>query len=242
MKEPTVIKKTVPKRPLTLSVDIGGTGIKMMVLDANGKPITERIREETPHPATKNAVLKVIYKMISAHSDFDRISVGFPGVVVHGVVKTAPNLDFSWEGCNLEKLLITKTQKPARVINDAGVQGYGDIKGQGVELVITLGTGMGCSLFVNGTYVPNLELAHHPFHKDKTYEEFLGNHALKKQGKKKWNKHVKQAFELMQRIFNFDTLYVGGGNAKNISFKLPKNIKLCDNTAGILGGIKLWEH
>ena len=76
------------------------------------------------------------------------------------------------------------------MLNDAGVQGYGVIEGKGVEMVLTFGTGMGCALYMDGKYVPNLELAHHPFKKGKTYEEYVGKAALKKVGKKKWNKRV----------------------------------------------------
>jgi polyphosphate glucokinase len=230
-----------PKGPLTLAIDIGGTGLKMMVLDANATPVTERTKVPTPRPAKPKAIIDALMQMIKSHGSFDRISVGFPGVVQKGVVKTAPNLDKSWEGVDLQKKLKSLTKKPTQVANDADVQGYGDIKGKGVELVITLGTGMGSALFLEGKLVPNLELGHHPLKKDETYEDLLGKAALQKHGTKKWNKNLLHAIDVMSRIFNFDQLFVGGGNAAHVKIKLPENVRLTNNIAGLLGGVKLWN-
>jgi polyphosphate glucokinase len=108
--------------------------------------------------------------------------------------------------------------------------------------VLTLGTGMGFALYVDGHYVPNLEMAHHPFRKKKTYEELVGNAALHKVGKKRWNRRVKKVIEQLAPIFNYRVLYLGGGNAKEIDFELPANVKLIENIAGLLGGVKLWQQ
>ena len=228
--------------PKTLSIDIGGTGIKMMVLNAKGEAITERTRLPTPRPATPEAMIKTMVSMFDKHGDFDRVSAGFPGVVHQGVVHTAPNLDPSWANIDLAKQLSDHSGKPARVANDADVQGLGDIEGKGVEMVITLGTGMGAALFVDGKLVPNLELGHHPLTKNKTYEDLLSKEALAADGKKKWSKHALFAIETIQKIFNYDTLYVGGGNASHLKFELPPNVKKTKNIAGILGGIRLWDN
>lgn len=225
----------------TLAIDIGGTGLKMMVVDVKGHPLTERTRVETPRPATPKAVIESLEAMLKKHGVFDRVSIGFPGVVKSGVVKTAPNLDPSWANFPLEKRFVQIVKKPTRVCNDADVQGFADITGQGVEMVITLGTGMGAALYLDGQLVPNLELGHHPFRKGYTYEELLGEKALLKRGDKKWNKNLLRAIELMYRIFNFDRLYIGGGNARLIRFKLPPYAKRSNNIAGLLGGVKLWQ-
>ena len=225
----------------TLAVDVGGTGVKVIVLDETGKPVTERARIPTPQPATPRAVIGAIQKLAKTQGHFDRVSVGFPGVVKDGVVVTAPNLGTQWKNHNLAKLLRQKLHHPVRVCNDADVQGFGVIKGKGVEMVITLGTGVGSALFVDGRLVPNLELGHHPFIKGKTYEEKLGLDAIKKAGKKKWNKRLLQAIGQLQLIFNYHTLYIGGGNAKFIDKKLPPNTKLVSNQAGLWGGIALWH-
>lgn len=225
----------------TLAVDIGGTGIKAIVLDEAGKPLTERGRVKTPQPATPAAVMNTIVGMAKAQGTFDRVSVGFPGVVRHGVTVTAPNLAPSWKGFDLGKALSKKLGKPVKVANDADVQGFGAIAGRGVELVITLGTGFGSALFVDGTLVPNLEVAHHPFKRNRTYEELLGIKALKKVGNEKWNNRLKRAIESLEHLFNYDCLYIGGGNAKRITIKLPPNAKVVENIAGLLGGIALWH-
>jgi len=225
----------------TLAIDVGGTGLKALVLDDRGEPVTERQRVETPRPATPESVVDALVKLVKPLMPFDRVSVGFPGVVVRGTIRTAPNLDGGWKNFQLAASLERRLKRPTKVLNDAGVQGYGVIKGQDVEMVITLGTGMGCALYHDGCYVPNLELAHHPFKKGKTYEEWVGARALEKYGKKKWNKHVKQVLDQIDPIWNPRRIYIGGGNAKHVRLDLPSHVRITDNVAGLLGGIALWE-
>lgn len=227
--------------PRTLAIDIGGTGLKALVLDRVGTAVTERFRVETPRPATPRAVLAALAGLVAQLKPFDRISAGFPGVVSAGVVKTAPNLHPSWAGVALDKRLERTFHKPARVLNDAGVQGFGVIKGKGLEMLLTLGTGLGCALFYEGTYIPNLELAHHPFKKGRTYEEHLGELALMRDGKKKWNRHLADAIAVIDPIWNPDRIYLGGGNTKYVTVDLPAHVRLTPNVAGLLGGIALWE-
>jgi polyphosphate glucokinase len=234
------------ERPLkaarTLCIDIGGTGLKVMVVGADGRPLTGRARVDTPRPATPAAVLKALRKLVAAQGSFDRVSVGFPGVVAEGVVKTAPNLHPKWANLDVEAAIRDLTGKPTRAINDAGVQGLGAIRGRGVEMCITLGTGFGCSLFVDGRYVPNLELAHHPFHRGRSYEEYVGAKALARVGKKKWNRRVARVVARLAPIFNYRTLYIGGGNARKLSIDLPRNVRAISNQDGLLGGVRLWER
>ena len=225
----------------TLAIDIGGTGLKALVLDAKGEALTERVREETPRPATPDAILAVLLRLIRPLGEFDRISVGFPGVVVDGVTRTAPNLDDGWPDFDLAGAVARMLGKPTRALNDAGVQGFGVIEGKGVEMILTLGTGLGCAVFNEGHYVPNLELAHHPFRRRKTYEEFVGGKALERIGKKRWNKRVLSVIEQVMPIWNPRRLYLGGGNAKHIKFEMPENVALVQNVAGLLGGIALWR-
>ena len=226
----------------TLCIDIGGSGIKAIVVDAEGAAQNERRRLETPQPAVPEAVLGVIDELLRGQSEFDRLSVGFPGVVMDGVIKTAPNLDPSWVDFPLAKMLEKRTDKPVRAANDAGIQGLGVIEGQGVEMVLTLGTGMGCGLYVDGRYVPNLELAHHPFKSGRSYEDRVDNAARKKLGNKRWNARVREVIAQVEPIFNYRKLYLGGGNAKYVKKdKLPANVTLVANVAGLLGGIKLWS-
>ena len=237
--EASVTRRSQPLR--TLAIDIGGTGIKAVTLSTTGKPLTKRARVKTPRPATPAAVMNTIVELAKAQGSFDRVSVGFPGVVRRGITLNAPNLNGKWGGFHLADALTNKLGVPVRVANDADVQGYGVISGEGVELVITLGTGFGSGLFVDGKLVPNLEIGHHPLQKGKTYEDLLSDAALKKVGKKKWNKRLVRAIQTLDRTFNYDRLYIGGGNAERITVKLPSNVKIVSNAAGLLGGLALWR-
>jgi polyphosphate glucokinase len=156
------------------------------------------------------------------------------------VTRSAPNLHRSWAGFDLAGALSRLTKRPARAINDAGVQGFGVVEGRGVEMLLTLGTGMGCALFVDGIYVPNLELAHHPFRHGRSYEEYVGARALESVGKKKWNRRVARVVAQVDPIWNPRRLYLGGGNSKHLTIKLPAHVKITANVAGLLGGIALW--
>lgn len=225
----------------TLAIDIGGSGIKTIVLDTSGNPLTERLRQDTPQPPRTESVISTISSLATAQGEFDRVSVGFPGVVRHGVTETAVNLDPEWIGFDLGSALSERLNKPVRVANDADMQGLGAISGQGVELVITLGTGFGSALFLEGKLVPNLELGHHPFRKGETYEEQLGRRALDQVGSKKWNSRLEKAIASIQHLFNCDRLYIGGGEAKKVTLDLASNIKIIPNMSGLLGGIALWR-
>lgn len=226
----------------TLSVDIGGSGIKAMVLDREGGPLTERQRMATPRPATPERVLAVVAELMRSRGEFDRISVGFPGVVIDGVTKTAPNLGTGWVDFPLAETVEKMSGRPVRVANDAGIQGLGVIEGKGTEMVLTFGTGMGTGLYIDGYYVPNIELAHHPFKKGKTYEQRVSQAERKRVGNRRWNRRVREVIAQVAPIFNYRKLYLGGGNAKWIDRAgLPENVTVVDNMAGLLGGIKLWK-
>lgn len=229
--------------PRTLTIDIGGTGIKMIPVDARGEPIGERARTLTPDPAAPDAVLAVIREMLAAQQGYHRVSVGFPGVVVRGVAQTAPNLSTElWRGFDLASAIAEITGQPTRVLNDADLQGYGVIDGEGVELVLTLGTGLGSAIYTNGHLVPNLELAHHPFEKGKTYEERVSDEELDRVGKKKWRARVARVFAQLEPIFNYDKLHVGGGNAKKlVAGELPDKVRVFTNVEGMTGGVRMWE-
>jgi polyphosphate glucokinase len=231
---------TTAKSPVTLAVDIGGTGLKAMLLDPAGKPLSERQRTVTPAVPTPKAVIAALDELIKPISKFDRVSVGFPGVLKKGVTYTAVNLHPDWMNFHLQEALEKLWKKPVRVANDASVQGYGAVKGDGVELILTLGTGMGSALFTDGKLCPGLELGHHPW-KKKTYEDYLGKRGIEKHGKKEWNKLLQEAVAQTEKLFNWDHLYLGGGNAKKIDFTPPKNVSIVSNEAGLLGGVALWR-
>jgi polyphosphate glucokinase len=128
------------------------------------------------------------------------------------------------------------------VANDADIQGAAVVTGTGLELAITLGTGFGTGLFYEGKLMPHLEIAHQPFRKGETYNEQLGEAARKDIGEERWNKRVHKAIANLRALMFFDHLYIGGGNSRRLKRDgLDDDVTIVDNTAGILGGIKLWE-
>ncbi|MEM7403365.1 MAG: ROK family protein, partial [Myxococcota bacterium] len=209
-----VIESVMAKQQLhILAFDIGGSGLKAVVLDQQACAVQQPKRVRTPQPASTQRVLDALVGMIVDLPPFDCVSVGFPGVVRAGTIYTAINLDPSWQGVCLQQQLQRLLGKPTRVANDADVQGLGCIHGHGMELVLTLGTGVGSALFYNGRLIPNLELGHNHFTKNCTYEQLLGKRAMRQHGHATWQKHLEQAIHDLQRVFNFDTLYLGGGHA-----------------------------
>jgi polyphosphate glucokinase len=227
---------------LTLAIDIGGTRLKAGLLDPKGAMVAGPNRVNTPPQPTPQVVVEALVNLATPLGEFDRISVGFPGVVRRGHVLTAPNLGTpEWHNFPLAASLTEKLGKPVRILNDAEVQGLGVIGGKGLECVITLGTGMGFALFENGRPAPHLELSQHPIHKGKTYDQFIGVVAFREVGKARWNRRLRRVLAAITTLVGFDTLYIGGGNAKQVEIPLPANVSIVGNEAGITGGAKLWD-
>jgi len=225
-----------------LSIDIGGSSIKATVLNQEGELLQDYKKVKTPDPAAPEKVLEAIQSLATSFQNYDKISVGFPGYIKKGIVFTAPNLDTDlWKDVNLNKLISDALNKPVRIANDADMQGLGVVSEKGLELVITLGTGFGTALLMDGNLLPHLELAHHPVTKKKTYDDYIGDDALNNKGEEKWNKRMKRILNILKTVFNYDRLYIGGGNADKLSFKLDENIKIITNKDGIKGGARLWQ-
>ena len=226
-----------------LAIDIGGSHIKATILDKNGKMQMDYEKIVTPRPAKPEKVLSAIKELVQHFPAYGKIAVGFPGYIKEGIVITAPNLGTKdWYHINFSQLLTDTFSKPARVINDADMQGLGIVSGKGLEMVLTLGTGFGTAILKNGVLLPHLEIAHHPIAKKQTYDEYVGEKALEKAGIKKWNKRMEMIIGILQTVFNYDVLYIGGGNAAKLTGKLADNIKIVSNEDGIHGGARLWEN
>ena len=226
----------------TLAVDIGGSGLKAAILDPNGTLTTERIRMATPVGAHPDAMVAMLAEFVRELPGYTRISAGFPGMVRDGVVLTAPNLGHdAWSGYDLATALQEALGRPARVANDADVQGLAVISGKGVEMVLTLGTGFGTALYKDGQMCPHLEISQQPFRKGETYDEHIGDAARREAGNGKWQKRVLRAIDNMRTLTHFDHLYIGGGNAKKLTAELPDDITIVNNLAGISGGVGLWR-
>ena len=227
----------------TLAIDIGGTGLKASVLDGEGAMLTERVRVATPPQCPPASMVELLAQLVAPLPEYHRVSVGFPGVVRRGVVITAHNLGTdAWRGFVLDRALSAKLGKPVRALNDADIQGLGAIRGEGVEVVITLGTGLGSSIFEDGRLSTHLELAHHPFRKGQTYEEQLGNAALEAEGKRKWKKRLALAIDTLRSLTTFNHLHIGGGNARHLGADLPPDVSTVSNDLGMRGGIWLWRE
>ena len=226
----------------TLAVDIGGSSIKILALNDQGAPVTETLSQPTPEPAAPEAVFALVRDMADTLPPHRRVSVGFPGVVKNGVAENAPNLgDELWRGVRLNERLTHLLQRPVRAVNDADLQGLGVVRGKGVELVVTLGTGMGAALFADGVLVPNLELGHHPLRDGLTYEDLVRDSELKRIGPVEWTARVVHAIQQFEPLFNYDTLHLGGGNARHIQAELPENVRFFALTEALRGALKLWD-
>jgi polyphosphate glucokinase len=187
-------------------------------------------------------LLQAFARLLSRLPSFDRISIGFPGVIRDGHVVTAPHFDAqAWKDYPLEAAVARRFGKPARLLNDGEVQGLGIIARRGLEVVLTLGTGIGSAVFGNGRLAPHLELAHHPIHKRKTYNDYIGNDARRALGARKWSRRVGKTVGIVYSLLHYDVLYLGGGNAAHFVLPLPDNVRLASNDAGITGGIHLWD-
>jgi len=251
-----------PAHPFTLAIDVGGTGLKASVLSKDGAMVADRVKVDTKYPLPpegENGLVTALSTLVKPLPAADRVSCGFPGMVRNGLILSAPHfvtkkgpgtavdrkLFAAWSKFDLATALSTALGKPTKVANDADVQGAAVVEGHGLEVVITLGTGFGSAVFMDGRLLPHIELAHQPFRKDETYNEQLGELARKNKGDEQWNQRVREAITCLDALFFFDHLYIGGGNARRIDRDelgdVLERITIVDNTAGILGGIKLWE-
>jgi polyphosphate glucokinase len=146
-----------------------------------------------------------------------------------------------WLNVPLAAMIADALNKPVRLVNDADLLGLGVIQGVGLELMITLGTGFGSALYMEGHLLPHLELAHHPLRDDKDYDQYIGKAQLRKKGKKVWNQRMKRVISVLKTVFNYDTLYIGGGSSAKINIPLDDNIVIVSNRDGIKGGVNLWH-
>ena len=248
------------ERPYTLAFDIGGTGLKANVLDARGHFVADRVKVRTTYPMPPELMVEKLRGLADKLPEADRISAGFPGMVREGNVLSAPHyvttkgpgtkvdpqLAQAWSGFDLAAALSAAIGKPCRVANDADVQGAAVVGGKGMEAVITLGTGFGTAFFMDGRLLPHQEFSHVEFHKGETFNEQLGEAARKVVGDGPWNKRVRRVIAYLHAMCFFDHLYIGGGNAPRVDRRdlgeMLERITVVDNSAGIVGGVKLWTE
>ena len=212
-----------------LVVDVGGTHIKALATGhktpikiASGPDLTPRA---------------MVRRLLAAVKDwqYDAVSIGYPGAVLHGRPVGDPhNLGSGWVGFNFKKAFGC----PVKIVNDAAMQALGSYR-RGRMLFLGLGTGLGSALIVDGVLEP-MELAHLPYKKGRTYEEYVGKKGLKRMGKKKWRRNVEDVIQRFRTALNVEDVVIGGGNAKLLR-KLPKGVRLGTNAHAFSGGFRLWS-
>lgn len=239
----------------TLAIDCGGSGIKGAVLDGAGQMLSERYRVAVPYPMAPASFLEVLDEVAAHSGEFDRATVGVPGMVRHGVIITTPHyiteggphsavdpeLADQWTRWPLQEVLTTHWQRPVRVLNDAQVHGAGVISGRGLEVMLTLGTGLGCAVYDEGHVVPKLEMSRATVRKGVIYDEWIGAAARKNIGNRKWTRRVLRMIDELRPVFVWDRLYLGGGETRKLREPLPEDVTEVANIVGISGGARVWQ-
>ena len=239
----------------TLAIDCGGGGIKGSVLDENGAMLVPRIRLETPYPMSPEHFVDTLASLAARLPAADRATIGMPGMIRHGIVIATPHyittagpftpidpdLQRRWDHWDAQSAISDHLGIPTRVVNDAEVHGAGVVRGEGLEVMFTLGTGLGCGLFDDGRLLPKLELSRAPVRKGVIYDAWVGDAARRELGNKRWSTRVAKAIEGLRPMLLWDHLYVGGGNAKKLTVDLGPGVTLVPNEAGVTGGIRLWD-
>jgi polyphosphate glucokinase len=212
-----------------LAIDVGGTHVKIRV---SGRRETREF-ESGSAMTPRRMVARV--RELAGDLKYDVISIGYPGVVVHGKIVTEPfNLGRGWVGFDFRKAF----GRPTQLMNDAAMQAIGSYEG-GRMLFLGLGTGLGSALVVDGTVAP-MELAHLPYKRGRTYEDYVGDRGRRRLGAKKWRRTVADVVEQLSKALEADYVVLGGGNARKLK-KLPKNARLGNNEFAFLGGYRVWR-
>jgi len=213
-----------------LAVDVGGTNVKVL---ASGHRTPIKIKSGPT--LTPREMVRAV-REAAADWKYDRVSIGYPGPVRAGKPVEDPwNLGPGWVGFDFRRAF----GKPVRLVNDAAMQALGSYEGGGTMLFLGLGTGLGTALIKDGVLIP-LELAHLPYHRGKTYEEWIGEAAFRRQGKHRWRRHVLEIVELLSAAFLADYVVLGGGNVRHMK-RLPRGVKRGKNANAFRGGYRLWK-
>jgi polyphosphate glucokinase len=243
----------------TLVIDCGGSGIKGSVLDEDGTLQVAAVRVRTPYPLPPTRWLDTLQSVADQLPTADRLTVGLPGMVRHGVVVATPHyvtrsgprstvdpaLLAAWTGYDALAAVRTHFGRPALVMNDAEVHAHGAVTGTGLELVLTLGTGLGCALFDGGRLAPHLELSHATTRRSTTYDAWVGEHVRRELGNASWSRRVRTMVEELRPVFRWDRLYLGGGNARRIRddqlSRMGGDVVVVPNSTALVGGVRAWS-
>jgi polyphosphate glucokinase len=226
-----------------LCIDVGGSGLKAAVISPSGKYLVKRHRLKTPKHRKPRQIVKTLAELAAPMGDFDCVTIGFPGVGKNGRVISAPHFGTrDWKGFDLAGAMGKKFGKPVKLLNDADVQGLAVIGGKGLELVCTLGTGLGTAWFRDGELMPHMDLAHLVVRKKDDFDIYVGDVTRRKISNAQWNRRIKKLVGVLETVFAYDRLYLGGGNSRCVNFKLPRNVTIVSNDAGMEGGAFAWSR
>ena len=216
-------------RKSVLVVDVGGTHIKVLATD-NRTPV----KIPSGSKMTPRKMVAAV-KKAAATWEYSRVSIGYPGPVLHGRPVSDPhNLGAGWVGFDFQKAF----GRPVKLVNDAALQAIGSYEGRRM-LFLGLGTGLGSALIVDGVLQP-MELAHLPYKNGRTYEDYIGLRGLERLGKKKWRRNVTDIATRLKTALQADYVVIGGGNAKLLK-DLPPWARLGSNQNAFRGGARLWQ-
>jgi polyphosphate glucokinase len=228
-------------RPVTLAIDVGGSHIKAALLGATGHLVSERLRLDTPDPLSPKKLFAMLVAVAEALDAHDRVSVGINGLVHAGRIYAIPvTANPAFRGFDLVGQFRRRLRRPVRILNDAQMHGLGFVRGRGVEVAITLGTGLGSALFIDGKLGPHIQFLSAAGDEELKGGDY-GDLALEALGRKRWSRRVERLIDLLRRLTNFDHLYIGGGNAGQLRLDLPKDVTRGDNSAALMGAVRMWE-
>ncbi|WP_232009887.1 ROK family protein [Actinomyces howellii] len=243
----------------TLSVDCGGGGIKAAVLNPEGSIISRAVRTPTPYPLPPDKLVATIAALAEQLPSADRVTVGMPGMIRHGVVietphyitrdgprsRVLPELKDAWARFDMASTVSQHLGVPCLVLNDAEVAGCGVVTGHGYEMIVTLGTGLGNAVFDNGVLAPHVEVSQGPVRWGLTYDDYIGEHERLRLGDAHWSRRVRRVVDALRPMFVWDRLYLGGGNSRRITplqlGKMGDDVVIVPNEAGMTGGARCWE-
>lgn len=228
----------------TLTIDVGGTLLKAAVLDAGGALRGGVVRARTPAPTTLDppGLVAALVRLVRPLGAWDRVTVGFPGLVWRNVVYAFPiSGDPAFRRFDLAGVLGGRLGAPVRVLNDAELQGRGAIAGEGIELVLTLGTSLGSALFIDGAIGPPVQLIPNPTEPAARGGPY-GLAALRRLGRAEWSRRVARLALLVRRLTNCERLYIGGGNARLLALDAGEDVRIIGNESALVGGVRAWER
>ena len=244
---------------MTLAIDCGGGGIKASVVDSGGTMIAPPRRTPTPYPLPPELLIQTVKDLAQQLPAASRVTMGMPGMIRHGVViatphyiprdgprsRVLPELVGQWDHFDMQRAISAALGIPAKVLNDAEVAGAGVVTGRGLEMIITLGTGLGNAVFDAGVLAPHVEVSQGFVRWGLTYDDYIGEHERLRLGDVHWSRRVRRVIDGLRSMYMWDRLYLGGGNSQRIApgarSKLGDDVIIVPNDAGIIGGVRAWE-